>query len=506
MKAIFYAASETGTSEKDRRPKDREHKIYQSLKKGAARYGDVIDTMPTGDFEAVEKDADMAIVFGCKGSSKPITRAYKRQGKQVMFIDKPHYRHQGLGETKAGNFIRLSVDDFYPHHYFKCGRPDDRFLRWGTQLHPWRDNVKEGKHVLFAGSSQKFHDFHEFGNVTEYARSVVRTLNSGWRGEIRYRPKPSWAVRHKEDLEMIPGATYADPRRPIWKDLENCWALVTWGSNAAIDALISGVPVLVLGDGIAKGMGRCNLREELSWMIANPPHATEEERHQWFCDLAYCQFTMEELKSGAAWNIISEQTPKKLLADHAYRKLSPSDQLLAQYRYLHERGGYFRGLSVTKFGPEIGRFVLEYDAQTLLDYGSGKGQAYEGYKTHYHFLNADGQRIKPDCYDPGVEAFSKKPIGPYDGVICCDVMEHVMPDMVDETIKDIFSLATKFAFFVIHTKPAQKRLPDGRNCHLTLESPKWWRGRIQKLSNGLPYEVYFDQDKSGGVWKRDEVK
>ena len=59
--------------------------------------------------------------------------------------------------------------------------------------------------------------------------------------------------------------------------------------------------------------------------------------------------------------------------------------------------------------------------------------------------------------------------------------------------------ADKFAFFAISTRPAKKTLPDGRNAHLTVQSPDWWYGMFDALPLMLPkypakLEIVFDGD------------
>lgn len=486
MKCIFYVAHESDKTiepvAKMGKAKERERKLYEALAKGARAHGDTIDMIPSGNFQGVEDDCDMAIIFGCKGSSKKIGEAYMRQSKQIMYMDKPHFRPIGLGQKGMKNLWRLSVDGFYPHHYFRCGRPPDRFEKWGIKLHPWRNNNKDGKHVLVAGSSQKFHDFHGVrGTVQEYYEGLLRRIKDGWSGETVYRPKPSFAIRHHDEVKPMVGkmtSRMSNPRDRIWKELENCWALVTWGSNAALDALISGVPIMTVGDSIAKTMSKCNDANELTWRIDDPWHPSDEDRRQFFCDIAYCQFTPDEMKDGLAWQLILEQTPKSLLASRQYKALPEKDKITAQYKFMHERGAYFRGISTCSWTAEIGDAIQRHAAETLLDYGCGKGDQYKAKREHTKWTGwLSGE---PTMYDPGVAAFSKPPAEGqlFDGVICIDMMEHLLEEDIDATVDHILSYASRFAFFAVHTGPARKHLPDGRNCHLTIKDLSWWKRKI----------------------------
>ena len=53
-------------------------------------------------------------------------------------------------------------------------------------------------------------------------------------------------VRHREDLQRLD---------PFATALDDCWALVTHQSNAAVEALLAGVPVFCTGECAATRMG-----------------------------------------------------------------------------------------------------------------------------------------------------------------------------------------------------------------------------------------------------------
>ena len=87
-------------------------------------------------------------------------------------------------------------------------------------------------------------------------------------------------------------------------------------------------------------------------------------------------------------------------------------------------------------------------------------------------------------YDPGNEEFSRRPDRTFDAVISTDAIEHIEPEHLAETLRMISCLIERCAFFRIACHPARKRLPDGRNCHLIVEEPGWWRQQIQSHMTG----------------------
>jgi len=147
--------------------------------------------------------------------------------------------------------------------------------------------------------------------------------------------------------------------------------------------------------------------------------------------------------------------------------------LISQYEQMHQ-AGHFGGRALADVGEIIGLLIRDTASHTILDYGSGKGEAYTVYG-----LQRDWG-VEVTCYDPAVPGFKTRPKQKFDGVICNDVMEHIPEDHVPMILRDVLGFAGKFAFFQICTRKAKKNLPDGRNCHLTIKNSQWWIEQIDQ--------------------------
>jgi len=162
-----------------------------------------------------------------------------------------------------------------------------------------------------------------------------------------------------------------------------------------------------------------------------------------------------------------------------------------QYRQMHA-AGHFPGHSTKKHSEMIKGLIQVYDAKTLLDFGSGKGMQYDEQKLHEYWGIE-----KPTLYDPAVKGIDVLPnaFRPFDGVICCDVLEHLEHQDLKAAIFEASIRAKKFVFFAVSTRLAKKTLPDGRNAHLTVRSPDWWRGFIGSLAaKGPDLVLNFDEE------------
>jgi hypothetical protein len=153
--------------------------------------------------------------------------------------------------------------------------------------------------------------------------------------------------------------------------------------------------------------------------------------------------------------------------------------LIPAYRQLHAQGR-FPGYSIRAYVPQITELVMASGAKTLLDFGCGAGKQYT--EECYHvFWN-----IMPTLYDPAVPAYSKRPKGTFDGIISTDVMEHIPEDELDDVIADLVGYARLWCFVSVCCRPAKanKNLPDGRNAHVTIKPPEWWREKLDEAFAG----------------------
>jgi len=93
---------------------------------------------------------------------------------------------------------------------------------------------------------------------------------------------------------------FTDPLSEVLKD--DVHALVTFNSNAAVEAVIDGIPVFVLAPAHAAApVGNRDLA------CINDPHwASADQRHAWLCHLAYCQYSVKELRDGTAFRMMNE--------------------------------------------------------------------------------------------------------------------------------------------------------------------------------------------------------
>ena len=81
--------------------------------------------------------------------------------------------------------------------------------------------------------------------------------------------------------------------------LTNAWAVVNWNSNPGVQSVIAGVPAFVGGTSLAATVGNTSLA-----MIEHP---YRPDRTQWVNDLAWTEWTVEELAQGVPISLLSKR-------------------------------------------------------------------------------------------------------------------------------------------------------------------------------------------------------
>jgi hypothetical protein len=191
----------------------------------------------------------------------------RREGRDYFYGD-----HAYFGRKQ---FYRITANA-YQHH--GIGETDGkRFKAFGRPVQPWRT---KGSHVLVCPQSDTH--FRFFGiDGQKWTRDVIAQIRQATDRPVR--------VRMKVD------------RKPIQDDLRDCWAVVTYSSASALDAMIAGVPVFVLADFAAAALAGL---QDLS-LIESPIYPDGRER--FLGVLADNQWTLSEMSSGMAWALLREQ-------------------------------------------------------------------------------------------------------------------------------------------------------------------------------------------------------
>jgi hypothetical protein len=195
---------------------------------------------------------------------EPLLNEAKDQGRNWYYGD-----HGFFGR---GQFYRCAKNVY---QFDGLSGDDDpaRFRKFGIAVEDWR---RTGSHILLCPNSASF--LHRFGAP----RWIEDTLT-----EIRKHTDRHIRIRWKDD------------KRPFKNDLTDCWAVVTFTSNAGVEAALAGIPVLATRPCAALSMGSADISK-----IEQP--VMPDGREQWAARLANHQWTLREMANGDLWRVLGQ--------------------------------------------------------------------------------------------------------------------------------------------------------------------------------------------------------
>lgn len=143
-----------------------------------------------------------------------------------------------------------------------------------------------------------------------------------------------------------------------------------------------------------------------------------------------------------------------------------SDDYRQQQQAMHESKKIRYGTAAEAYGETVSQMIDAMGIDHLLDYGCGSRLS----------LRKNLAPVRPftyQAYDPGVPEYADDP-SPAQMVVCIDVLEHIEPECLEAVLDHLESLTQDVLFATVHTGPAGKVLPDGRNAHLIQKPMEWW--------------------------------
>jgi len=174
--------------------------------------------------------------------------------------------------------------------------PDDRWNKLcefnpDLEYHGWKKNP--GSKILLIMSTDKPFEFYG-DNRQQWIDNTIATLKAHSDREIVIREK---AGRSDRTDDSIYDALADD-----------VWALVTYNSIAAVEAIQFGIPAFSMAPTAASAVSSTDLTQ-----IENPPKPDEELIQRWLWSIAYGQFSLTELLTGRAWELVLENEQRPTL-------------------------------------------------------------------------------------------------------------------------------------------------------------------------------------------------
>jgi hypothetical protein len=245
--------------------------------------------MTSYDYKRAQKDiTDPILVRGI--SAGAYIKQAERAGRDYYFMETGYLGNYRSENNTTGRKIyhRIEKNAMQQHKFLNV--PDDRWQQLcnfnpALTYRGWRQNP--GSKILLIMSTEK--PFQFYGEDRDlWIKNTIDTIQQHTDRPIVIKDKPGRAERNTTDN--------------IYDSLEeDIWAVVTYNSIAAVEALQVGIPSFSLAPTAASLVTSNDLS-----LIDHPPRVDEQIIYKWLSSLAYGQFSIDEIVTGQAWNLVQE--------------------------------------------------------------------------------------------------------------------------------------------------------------------------------------------------------
>lgn len=214
----------------------------------------------------------------------------RAQGREVLVMERGYmgdrFAWTSLGWNGLNNRAQFGISNDVGARFRK---------HFGHLLQPWNP---AGDYVLLIGQVPGDMSLRGRNLAPWYAEQAARAA-ALFKLPVRFRQHPE-AVRRGIRQEVRGTTAMGGDLQPA---LAGAAVVVTFNSNTGVDSLLAGKPTLVGDEG------------SMAWDVANLlTPGKEPDRESWAARLAWCQWKMDEIRSGEAWAVAGSLSPRQRAA------------------------------------------------------------------------------------------------------------------------------------------------------------------------------------------------
>jgi hypothetical protein len=209
---------------------------------------------------------DLAIVWGHRW--KHIHKRQRLMGRDYLVMERGYFRDRMHFTSLGFNGLNGRAD------FLKNGADGSRWAKHGLEMQPWHG----GSYSLV------------IGQVPGDASTEHADICAWYELVLEDAPKPIYFRHHP--LSGIPGIHAQVLDCPLHEALAGAARVITFNSNTGVDAALAGTPVVAYDRG------------SMAWAVASHDVGAKDitpDRTRWAHELAWCQWTPDEIQSGEAW-------------------------------------------------------------------------------------------------------------------------------------------------------------------------------------------------------------
>lgn len=213
-------------------------------------------------------EASDAVMYGILRGCTEIMTATRNIGRNYVNIDHGYF-------TNRNNNPHYRLTRNARHYAFKLlDLPNDRFKQHSLTI---QDYNLSGTDIMVLPPSIFWAQYSNIDHIswTENVNKLLKTFTD-----------KNIIIKNKND------------EKPLKEYLKNAYAVIHYSSMGAVDALLVGVPVITLGPSFLSNYSSTDISEINNLKLF--------DREKLFYNLAYNQFTIQEIANGYAKNILNE--------------------------------------------------------------------------------------------------------------------------------------------------------------------------------------------------------
>ena len=259
-------------------PKHAHHKEYGDLFiAGLAKHG--IKAHVQRAF--VPTECNIAVIWSRQKRAQAVIDHQIKNGNQVIVLERGYFGDR-LNDQTSVSLIGFDGNDFFNNE----NSPGDRFDQHKDLMKPWKPGKK---YVMVMGQHPNDRAVESIDERAWVYDQLVALKDAGHK--VMYRPHPSDKGRQR-----VPANVLVD-HGALADSLKDAKCVVTFNSTSGVDALLAGIPVVAMDE---KSKVYSVAGHDLDY-IPKKGAIDEPDRVKCMSDLAYCQWSKEELSNGKAF-------------------------------------------------------------------------------------------------------------------------------------------------------------------------------------------------------------
>jgi hypothetical protein len=243
---------------------------------------------------------DVAVIWsvlwnGKMTQNKEVMDHFIKQGKKVIVLE--------VGGLIRNQTWKVGIGGINGEAYFghETENTSDRLRSMKIKIQPWRLKSYQPRYVLICGQNERSHQWRNMPPMQDWVTKTISEIRQYTDRDIRVRPHPRSPLDMKWTQQVINDFNdvyFNQPRHiagsyddyDFEKQLSDAWCVINWSSNPATQAVLNGIPVFTGPESLAAPVA--NLR------LARIEDPDMPDRQQWANNIAYTEWTIEEISQG----------------------------------------------------------------------------------------------------------------------------------------------------------------------------------------------------------------